>query len=226
MIKKLYNNWGWFKNQVNKIRFENQSKPINFENLEEKFTDSNGMRYYIWSKDEMFNMPLIRFQKLQVYIQELQSSFQGQELNEFVKVLEEQVDACVNNAGKGLAAIGHLIKEVEWRQQALFREDILFKMVGCQYIREDQDPKIWDQELEDKKIAQLMEDSKTGLSDFFLRAGMSDYYNFLKLTDEDLKGLSVKSKEALRVWNENLTKYSPERRFLKRSKQTLDKASS
>lgn len=183
MITYLYNHVAWFRNQINRINFNNQSKPDKLAGCIEKFVDSNGLRHYQYEND--FDMPTIRFTKLQEYVLELASGFTGSEIDTFLNAMESQLEDVMNQHAesgkiKGIATVIHLIKEAQLRKKVLIRQDILFGMAGCLYIREDQDPAVWDDDIERQKITQFEKDAKTGLYDFFLKAGLTTYIPYLK----------------------------------------------
>ena len=182
MIRWLYNNIPYFRRQILLIKFENQSKPNKFESLTECFIDSNGMRYYKYMND--YDMPIVRFNKLSLLLMELTNCFTGEELDLFLDAIDELFIEAFEKEGKSkinvLSKIGYYIKEAKNRKKILLREDILFGMISCLYIREDQDATKWDEEIENQKIEQFKKDSSTGLYDFFYNAGLTRYIPYLK----------------------------------------------
>ena len=169
----------WFKKK-NKAE-----KRDDFSKMEVAFTDSNGVKYYKYLKD--LDIPIIRFSHLQVYIQEMAAGFNRNEIELFLTALETALAGTEETSGKpDIGMIGWLLKEMRMRKDVLAHEEVLFWMVAALYIREDQNPAVWDEEIEEQKIKQFKVDSQGGLYGFFYGAGLSKYMPYFEKLKGDL----------------------------------------
>lgn len=167
-----------------------QSKPKTegFEKMTLAFVDSEKRKYYKYSDD--FDLPLERKGKLDRYYGWLSAMMGGHELSDFTDKMEKQLNECINTLDlkgriEGLAQIQLLINEIRNRKSLIVHEEIYFRIMGVQYIREDQNPAEWDEEFEDAKIEQFKKDSKGGLYDFFYNGPLRKYMAFYNLSEEE-----------------------------------------
>jgi hypothetical protein len=172
------------------------AKRQDFHKMESIFTDSNKKRYYKYIND--YDIPIQRMNHLQRHIIELGNGLDRNELKMFIEAFKGEI----NKQPIAFDKIGFLINELELRQDTLVHEDIMFGMVGCLYIREDQNPNIWDEETEQQKIRQFKKDN-TKLSDFFLQAGLGTYIPYLK----DMKGTLAEQLEQTNKKREAMMKF-------------------
>lgn len=147
------------------------------------FTDSNGVKYYKYIDD--LNIPIVRFTHLQRFINELSNGLSRNEMT----LLIDKLDEAYNK--QDFSMVGFIITEIKNRRDYLVHEDIMFAMVAALYIREDQNPAVWDEDIEDEKIEQFKLDSKKKgrIYDFFNGAGMSKYLPYFKKLKGDLPQL-------------------------------------
>lgn len=169
----------WFKKK------SKAEKRDDFSKMEVAFTDSNGVKYYKYLKD--LDIPIIRFSHLQVYIQEMAAGFNRNEIELFLTALETALAGTEKTEGKpDIGMMGWLLKEMRMRKDVLAHEEVLFWMVAALYIREDQNPAVWDEEIEEQKIKQFKLDSQGGLYGFFYGAGLSKYMPYFEKLKGDL----------------------------------------
>src|SRR3990167_4205337 len=131
MIKIFYR---LFKKDILRLVYAEQSKPKDFTDMELAFIDSNGKRYYKY-KDEM-DMPLKRWAMLQQFFGELTMVMTHGELMRITDAMQ----TALGGKDRDIAMIGFLIKEIKNRCEMLLHEEILFRIVACLYIREDEEP--------------------------------------------------------------------------------------
>src|ERR1044072_5783428 len=174
-----------FKQDALDYFYSQQSKPNHFEVMEFAFVDSKGQRYYRYSDDT--KMPIKRMEQLQRVQAELESRVSRKELELFLYAFKKIIDSAMNDRktiGTQLARADLLIEELRKRDD-LFHEELFFSLVSIVYIREDQDPSKWDDELESEKIAQFKFDSQGGLRDFFTQIGLGELLPFSNMSAKD-----------------------------------------
>ena len=177
MIKLLFK---LFKDDFLKLAFHEQSKPIDFDTLEMKFIDSNGKKYYSFSKDD--DIAILRKGRLELHLKELQMGLSSDNLDAILDYMEKALN---KGQSPDIAKIGHAIIEIRNRKQTLIHPEILFNLVATLYIREDENPGLIDEEIHDQKVQQFKKDSQGGLYDFFYNTGLGEYIPYIKSLESD-----------------------------------------
>jgi len=189
MLNYLYNHIPAFRTWANKKAFDNQSKPNGFEGAEVVFTDSNGKRYYKYKDD--FDLPVARFGKLQDAITELERRLTRNEVELFLNAMEQSIMTGIrSNSQEGMvkefAKLTVLVDEMEFREEVVLHPEIFFDIAAIAYIREDENPAVFDLDIQLQKIAQFKLDSTGGLRDFFYESSLKAYLPFFDLSNSDL----------------------------------------
>ena len=188
------------------FKTKRKEKRPDFNDMEMAFTDSEGDRYYKYIRD--MDIPIIRMTHLQVYLQEMGAGLDRNEIDIFVDAMDKALTREVEGKmSPDIGLIGFLVKEMKDRRTVLVHEDILFGMVSCLYIREDQNPAVWDAEIEEQKITQFKKDSKGGLYDFFYGAGLSKYMPYFEKLKDDLPLFLRKAKRKVETMGKILESY-------------------
>jgi hypothetical protein len=97
------------------------------------------------------------------------------------------LNASVSGAAvKNLAQIGFLVGEMRKRKEMLIHPDVMMELAGAVLIREDQNPGEWNAEFEQKKV-EAFKKAYQGkeLYDFFVLAGLSQYFPNMEYLEED-----------------------------------------
>ena len=189
-------------NYFTKLYFERQSKPTGFDDLEYKFIDSNGKRYFVWK--EILNIPLSRKPHLDKAQMELSRMMTGEELNKFLDEQKQLIEGAINEPAlraKNLAAIMMQNEEIRMRNELLFHKEIFIDLIACITVREDEIPERFDQEIHEQKIKQFMDDTETGLSFFLQKSGLSRLIPYIDELGEDLETLVAREVRKLEIMN-------------------------
>jgi hypothetical protein len=197
MIYKLI--YWLFKKQLLKIYYSEQSKKKGFENMTPTFVDSNGKRYFVPVND--FDIPILRTKAIETAILAISRGLSQDELKKFIEAMKKAV-------GEGkkpdVAMIGHLIIEMEKREDMLLHPDLMFDLVAYRYIREDEDPAVIDKEIHAQKVEQFKKDSIEGLYDFFYAAGVSQYIPYLTKSESEWNELWQDRTAKIKAMNKHL----------------------
>jgi hypothetical protein len=145
-----------------KYYFLDQCKKSGFEKMVKVFVDSNGKAHYTTIND--FDTTLERIRGIERCIREITA---GLSLDEYKKIRDAMKKALGDGKKPNIAMIGHLIIEMERREEMLLHPDAMFDLLAYKYVREDEDPAVVDQTIHKQKIEQFRKDSKDGLYDFF-----------------------------------------------------------
>ena len=186
--------------------FERQTKPKGFDDLEYKFVDSDGRRYFVWK--EILEMPLERKVKLDESQMELSRMMTGEEMLKFLDLQYKLIDECVNDPnkrGENLAALMMQNKEIRMRSELLFHREIFVSMIACITVREDEHADKFDAEIHSQKVEQFMKDTETGLAFFLSKSGLSKLIPYIDKLGDDLPTLLEREMKKLKELNGSRT---------------------
>lgn len=200
MLGKLF--YKLFKRQFLKHYFLEQSKKKGFERMKKAFVDSNARIY--WTHENDFDTPVERVREVEKCVRKILA---GLSADEQKNIREAMKKALGDGKKPNIAMIGHLIIEMERREEMLLHPDLMFDLVAYKYIREDEDPAVIDKDIHRQKIEQFKKDSVEGLYDFFYTAGLSAYIPYLTKLESEWSEYWRESEIKVRVMNEHLTKY-------------------
>ena len=144
-----------------------------------------GHKYYIYPN--IFDIPIERMGRIQDLVIQLQRMLSREELDVFLENMENALNASVSGAAvKNLAQIGFLVGEMRKRKEMLIHPDVMMELAGAVLIREDQNPGEWNAEFEHKKVEAFRNAYKgKELYDFFVLAGLSQYFPNMEYLEED-----------------------------------------
>lgn len=178
-----------FKRQVMEYAFTLQ-KPNHseFSKMKFAFLDSKGRRHFYY--EDEFQMPVLRRRQLEIKVQELDSGVSLDTLGLWLDNIDEELKK--NDKGEALVNIGRLTGLLRTRLELDCDVELLMKMACIIYVREDQNPHVWDEDLEREKFNQLMEDRSEVLWDFFISTGLSVFLPSFRGIREGFKEYSTR----------------------------------
>ena len=193
-----------FRKAIIDYAFSTQSKNYR-ENLEVAFYDSNRVVYYRFS--DYKKMPIKRLEmitKMQEVIKEGMKRGKGTYLAEWIETCEITIE----KSKTPKADFGKLLYALKERSK-LFDENLLIELACLTYIREDENPNEFSDELHQEKINQIKKDLKNkagGLYDFFQQAGLKDYLPSDDGMELDYEAFTKSSQEKIEKMNSELRK--------------------
>lgn len=204
MIKYLLK-WPYLRQIVLKelMNEVNSNKPKDKVKTEFTFIDPTGMRYYQYQN--LWDMPICRKQKLEILAKEHQEKLSFYDVKLFIeageKILEE--------GEKVVPRIGYWLGVMKDKTEKLFHPYTMLEMAACLLIREDQDPSIWDDELEARKIEDFKKWSRQGegLHAFFMQSGLGIYFPFLESMGKDFDKYSMHMESIQKTFENMMMKY-------------------
>lgn len=191
-----------FKRQFLKQYFLEQSSKKGFEKMVKRFVDSNGKIYYLPEND--FDTPLERIKAIEICVRQISAGLSD---NEFKKIREAMKKALGEGKKPNIPMIGHLLIEMERREEMVLHPDIMFDLVANKYIREDEDPFIIDKKIHQEKIEQFKKDSVDGLYDFFYRASLAQYMPYLTKLESEWDEYWKESEVKVKALNKQMNDY-------------------
>ena len=160
--------------------------------LEFGFKDVRGRRYY--RIPAHIAMPIERFGKLQENIMWQSAGLSGSELDSLVERMEEEMENLVQGKRGSLAKVGVVINEMKLRKQMVLHTELLYHFIAIQYIREDEDPAVYDDEIQNEKVEAFKEIVKKKDIHFLYH---------LKELKEVSKSLNLSQEELTELWRQS-----------------------
>lgn len=182
MIHKIV--YKLFKKELTQMVWDETYKPDTMKGLKFALV-CEGHKYYIYQN--IFDIPIERMGRIQDLVIQLQRMVSKEELDVFLENMENALNASVSGAAvKNLAQIGFLVGEMRKRKEMLIHPDVMMELAGAVLIREDQNPGEWNAEFEQKKVEAFRNAYKgKELYDFFVLAGLSQYFPNMEYLEED-----------------------------------------
>jgi len=206
MIRLIY----WlFKKSFDRIYYKSQEFGNPMDNMEYKFTDSNGVKYYHFPN--LFNMPWPRWEMVQKILLEIEAAMPGKDSKAFREGLLKAFNDSHIKTGKAkdeaIAFGGALFHEWGVREKGIVFQEALFELVAATLIAEGEDPLIWDITKQKEKAVQFEKDAESGLGAFFLQVSISELIPYLKLSDAELTALLKTGEARSQVWRKSIEQF-------------------
>jgi hypothetical protein len=197
MIKLIYK---LFKSELNQLAFDDWHKPNKMQGLEFAFV-FQGKKWYSYS--DFNKMPIARYTEMERLNLEMQNVIDKKDMSVFTELIKSSIEMMMikGKLPQGMAQISAVAKEMEARQTMLIHERIWFEIAACQYIREDEDPTLYNHSWEQSK-AELFKTNVAdlgGLHGFFMQAGFERYIPSLAKLEQGYEQLWKQQVEDLRI---------------------------
>lgn len=200
-----------YPKQFHKLVFESQRKPVNFESLELVFLDSNGKKHYQYPSEKL--MPIFRKGHMEKCFMEMSMQLHSKELRPIIDAMEKALNRHDKQGAMSpdIVMMGFLITEMKNREQMLVHEEICMDLLAAMFIREDENPEKFDEEIHAQKIQQLTVDSQGGLRDFFYGEVLSKFTPSLSGSSEELAAAARASRIRIAALKKLVEGYSSEK---------------
>jgi hypothetical protein len=158
------------------------------------FTANNGEKFYTFPSD--LAQPIVRFSKVQGFLERLSAGVSGEELERILTVMENAIQSGLKDP-KQAAKVAACVHTMRMRKGDVIHKDLLLNVAAMLIIGEKEDP------------LQVSEDYHQHKLDVFSKEIelSSPHAFFLKISIAPLLGLTGISEEELQLlWEENLNK--------------------
>lgn len=185
--------WALHREDFLKI-LSSERKPLTHSSLSYAFVDGNAKKYYRFPKDIALSGE--RFAQMQDYMSWMSSGMGATEFDMFMDAIDKVL---LDGLGKhaNVVALGAIIAEMKKRRKMVLHHELLYNFIAVQLVREDENPEVFDNDIQLQKVAAFKELTKTGSTYFFFHS-------------EELKKLShlfnMSEKEWQTYWEESLIK--------------------
>ncbi len=193
-----------FKQAIHNYCFTHQSKTYH-QNMQVAFVDSQNRRYFYFPDLKQLPLPLL--EKLNELQEQLNCKLPGRDLDAWLAKVEEVLNS---NSQTKLTELGYWLGVLKDRKAILFDPTLLTEIAALLYIREDENPAVYNEQIHKEKFNLLWADSQKGgaLYDFFQQAGLSRYIPSQSITAENWQQSLAEIMEKINKFNSTLTQIS------------------
>ena len=174
---------------------EEQQKVISIADLERVFIDTNGKLYFRFPKT--MSTPVERLAKQMEFNMYISS---GIDRNEWLKIRDAMRNVLNDGLGNPVTAskLGALIEVLSGRLENIMHPELMYNIVAIQWIREDEDPAVFNQQIHNEKIEEFkkMVNDK-GAYFFFQQTELGLVSSLLRLTPHEFTALWENSQKEL-----------------------------
>ena len=194
------------KDEIEQIRQKHLSRPDLHNNLELiDYIDSKGHTYSRFPKS--MALPIDRLGQLKQFTQYLSKGLSAEEDDAIDEAIEKALQDGLTNQKSGAAArIGALIMERKKRKQFTFHTNLFYNILAVQWVRDDENPLVFDQAIHFDKVKTFMEDEKSESTLFFFhQQELSGLTSLLKILENDVPKYLAESKLKAQELQEKLS---------------------
>nr|MBP6732098.1 hypothetical protein [Chitinophagales bacterium] len=139
--------------------------------------------------------------------EQLNCKLPGRDLDAWLAKVEEVLNS---NSQTKLTELGYWLGVLKDRKAILFDPTLLTEIAALLYIREDENPAVYNEQIHKEKFNLLWTDSQKGgaLYDFFQQAGLSRYIPSQSITAENWQQSLAEIMEKINKFNSTLTQIS------------------
>lgn len=181
--KDLQKCWESNKDYFLKALAKDQHKPFDRGEMEYRFLDMNGRKYYAFPKN--LPAPIERTGKEMEFMMWMSAGLTSHELD---RLLDAQDKALMGGlkTGKNAAKIGAIITEIRERKNMVLHTELLYNWLAAIWIREDENPLVYNNEIQLEKVAQFKKEVAESNSYFFFHQPELERLNYLwKLSESE-----------------------------------------
>jgi len=188
------------RNELIKEIHAQDKKRIKASDGEFAFNDTEGRRYYRTIKT--YGVYVERYGKGLEYLMWMSAGLTPEELDELVDVANEELAKGFKGTKSSPVVVGGVLREIQLRRHMIIHTELLYNYLACHYIRDDEDPAIFDQKIHDEKVEAFKNICKEGNTyDFFqvpeLRA-INDHLKLSKTEWEEQWSGSIREQKELK----------------------------
>lgn len=200
--KDIQSVWNKHKKDFLILHALENTKKIKSRDLEYRYIDLNGMSYFGFGKD--MALPLDRLGKVYHYMELLLKGLSVEEDEAIDTAISKQLELGLTNPKeKSAAKIGALLIEREKRRKLVIHCELLYNLLAVQWIREDEDPSVFSNDIQMQKVDQFMKEVESrGAYPFFQVPELIQLNSFLKMSETEWEQFWQESTLQIKVLKE------------------------
>lgn len=205
----LYRLWNKHKKTFLSFYVKEVAKPILKTDLRYIFTDLAGKKYYEFSQDKP--LPLERFGEQTRILQYFTKGFSPSEETAILDEMEKSLSVGLKDT-KSIARIAFLIGEMRERINIVIHTELLYELVACQWVREDEMPETFNSKIQSEKVSAFKEYvAQHGSYFFFQSAPLIKLNHLLNMSESEWTTLFHESLIRQKALKEVLERYQLQR---------------
>ena len=194
MIKTLYK---LFKKQFIKLYLEETKPKGELKDLEYRFTDSNGLKYYGYT--DKLSMSFDRFAYFNEFYTWWSNGLSDQNLSELLdmadKALENGIIKMEGGKRVNVIRIGAILSEIRTRKDMTKSLELVYNILACQLIREDEDLFTYNVRVHQDKVKQFKTEVENNNAFFLHMKEFLQLFNSVIMSPEEFLKFAKESEE-------------------------------
>lgn len=203
MINWIYKK---YKNEFIKLYLEEIKPKGDFKDLAYRFTDSNGLKYYGYT-DKMA-MSFDRFGAFNEFYTWWSNGLSDKNLSELLdladKALENGIVKMEGGKRVNVIRIGAILSEIRTRKDMTKPMELVYNILACQLIREDEDLFTYSNKIQQEKVKQFKTEVENNNAFFLHMKEFLQLFNSVIMSPEEFLKFAKESEETNRIINEKL----------------------
>lgn len=200
------------KDELIKLLLAEKLKPVTHKDMELvtldgeiPFFDSQNKTYYRFGKK--MSMSVDRLGNMLHYTQYLAKGLSPEEDDKIDDIITRSLDEGIRNPQKSASAkIGQAVMERKERKKKCFHAELLYNMLAIQFVREDESPTSFDNEIQMQKVVEFQKDvTKERAHFFFQQPELKRLIDLSTSSPEDVLRLLEESKEEMIMLSKRLS---------------------
>lgn len=196
--------WECFGEGLTRYYVSSQNNPTQLSELEYRFTDSNGKKYYGFTSK--MGLPLSRFGRLQDFLSVLSRNIDGTTLRDLIEIAEKEIEKGVQriseNKNAGLVKIGAILYEIKERESKIKSVQLLYNVAAVQLVREDENPDVFNEKIHQEKVEQILREEDNENFFFFRLPELKKLFDSLTMSKEEWRAYLRESTKELNILQE------------------------
>lgn len=131
-------------------RVETPIHKMTGRDLQWAFKDLLGQNYY--HIDNSKGIGFEHYGKAMEFTMFMSAGLSGKEITTMIEFQEEVLENMVAGKKGSLSILGAVNTEMKNRKNLVIHTELLYNFVACHYIREDESPKAWDEQIHNEKV--------------------------------------------------------------------------
>ena len=190
--------WKHYKQELIGHYHKEIHSPVLAQDLKFAFADLEGRKYYQFPHDQA--LPVERLGKLEEFLTWIGAGLSGEQLDTAVGIADKLLSEGLQK-GKNAAAIGAILQEIKMRRGGISPIDLFYNYLAVQYIREDENPKTYNQNIQAEKVEAFKRGAATADSFFFAPELLRSLSSLLTSPSDDWDAILSESVKQAEIFN-------------------------
>lgn len=196
MIAKFL--WNTYKDKFIQYHIEERNNNnYDFSQLEYRFTDSDGKKYYGYN--DKLTMSFDRFSQLNDYHIWWSNGLTERELHVLLDVAEKALENGIVKLEKGqrtnVLTISAVLNEIRLRKDMIKHTELIYNILAVQLVREDENPLLFNNDIHLKKVDQFKKEVLNNNCFFLSMNEFKMLFNYVTMSEQEYQNYVKESKE-------------------------------